>query len=69
MTIVLAAMLGQIGLPGGGFSIGYGSENGIGNPVRLFRFPALPQGENQVDKAIPVGRITDALLHPGPGSG
>ncbi|MGR3717908.1 MAG: molybdopterin-dependent oxidoreductase, partial [Thermohalobaculum sp.] len=65
MAITLAAMLGQIGLPGGGFGIGYGSENGIGNPVRLFRFPALPQGENQVGKAIPVARISDALLHPG----
>jgi biotin/methionine sulfoxide reductase len=65
MAIVLAAMLGQIGLPGGGFGIGYGSENGIGNPVRLFRFPALPQGENPVAVKIPVARISDALLHPG----
>ncbi len=65
MAIALAAMLGQIGLPGGGFGIGYGSENGIGNPVRLFRFPALPQGENSVAASIPVARISDALLHPG----
>jgi biotin/methionine sulfoxide reductase len=65
MAIVLAAMLGQVGLPGGGFGIGYGSENGIGNPVRLFRFPALPQGENPVATKIPVARISDALLHPG----
>jgi len=65
MAIVLAAMLGQIGLPGGGFGIGYGSENGIGNPVRPFKFPALPQGENPVKRAVPVARIADALLHPG----
>jgi biotin/methionine sulfoxide reductase len=65
MAIVLAAMLGQIGLPGGGFGIGYASENGIGNPVRPFRFPALPQGENPVGEAIPVARIADALLTPG----
>lgn len=65
MAIVLAAMLGQIGLPGGGFGIGYGSENGIGNQVRLFRFPALPQGDNATGAAIPVARIADALLHPG----
>ena len=65
MAITLAAMLGQIGLPGGGFGIGYGSENGVGNPVRLFRFPALPQGENPVAAPIPVARISDALLHPG----
>jgi biotin/methionine sulfoxide reductase len=65
MAIVLAAMLGQIGLPGGGFGIGYGSENGIGNPVKMFRFPALPQGDNKVGKSIPVARIADALLLPG----
>ncbi|MFQ5566726.1 MAG: molybdopterin dinucleotide binding domain-containing protein, partial [Paracoccaceae bacterium] len=50
---------------GGGFGIGYGSENGVGNPVRLFRFPALPQGGNPVGPPIPVARISDALLHPG----
>lgn len=67
MAVALAAMLGQIGLPGGGFGIGYASENGIGNPVRPFRFPALPQGENPVgaEHHIPVARISDALLNPG----
>ncbi|HUF87201.1 MAG TPA: molybdopterin-dependent oxidoreductase [Thermohalobaculum sp.] len=65
MAIVLAALLGQIGLPGGGFGIGYGSENGIGNSVRMFKFPALPQGANPVGAAIPVARISDALLHAG----
>ena len=66
MAIALAAMLGQIGLPGGGFGFGYASENGIGNPVRPFRFPAVPQGENPVGQgpAIPVARIADALLSP-----
>lgn len=65
MAITLAAMLGQIGLPGGGFGIGYGSENGVGNSVRPFRFPALPQGTNPTGAAIPVARIADALLDPG----
>ena len=65
MAIVLAAMLGQIGLPGGGFGIGYSSENGIGNPVLPFRFPAVPQGRNPVATAIPVARISDMLLNPG----
>jgi biotin/methionine sulfoxide reductase len=32
MLIVLAAMLGQIGLPDGGFAFGYGSIDGMGNP-------------------------------------
>ena len=65
LTVVLGAMLGQIGLPGGGFGIGYGSENGIGNPVRPFAWPALPQGRNPVDDFIPVARIADMLLDPG----
>ncbi|MCL5776638.1 molybdopterin-dependent oxidoreductase [Limibaculum sp. FT325] len=64
-AVALAAMLGQIGLPGGGFGIGYGSENGIGNPVLPFQFPAVPQRMNAVREAIPVARIADALLHPG----
>ena len=64
MAIVLAAMIGQIGLPGGGFGIGYASENGIGNSVLPFQFPAVPQGRNQVRTAIPVARISDMLLNP-----
>ena len=32
MMIALSAMLGQVGLPGGGFSFGHGSMNGVGNP-------------------------------------
>jgi len=65
MAVVLAAMLGQIGLPGGGFGVGYASENGIGNPVRPFKFPAVPQGQNPVAARIPVARISDMLLTPG----
>ena len=34
MAAVLAAMLGEIGLPGGGIGYGYGSTGSIGNPVR-----------------------------------
>ncbi|MEM7744318.1 MAG: molybdopterin-dependent oxidoreductase [Pseudomonadota bacterium] len=65
MAIVLAAMLGQIGLPGGGFGIGYSSENGVGNPTLPFKFPAVPQGQNPVASHIPVARISDMLLNPG----
>ena len=64
MAVVLAAMLGQIGKPGGGFGIGYASENGIGNSVLPFQFPAVPQGRNAVRTAIPVARISDMLLNP-----
>lgn len=65
MAITLAAMLGQIGLPGGGFGIGYGCVNGIGNPVLGAAWPSLPQGTNGVDDFIPVARVADMLLEPG----
>ena len=64
LGLVLAAMLGQIGLPGGGFGHGYGSSGDIGNPRRMFA-PRFPQGANGIDSYIPVARIADMLLHPG----
>ncbi len=65
MTVVLAAMLGQIGLPGGGFGFGYGSMGNIGNPRQPVPVPALAAGENPCDSWIPVARIADALFNPG----
>ena len=65
LAITVAAMLGQIGLPGGGFGFGYGSVNSIGSQVRTFPWPSLPQGHNPVESFIPVARISDMLLHPG----
>ena len=35
LGLVLAAMLGQIGLPGGGFGHGYGSSGDVGNARRM----------------------------------
>lgn len=67
MAVTLAAMLGQIGLPGGGFGFGYGSVNGVGNAAHEIAWPSLPQGENAVGDFIPVARIADMLLHPGEG--
>ncbi|MDI3313814.1 MAG: molybdopterin guanine dinucleotide-containing S/N-oxide reductase [Mycobacterium sp.] len=64
MGATLAAMLGQIGLPGGGYGHGYGC-NGIGNPPLACRLPALPQGTNPVRKFIPVAAITELLERPG----
>ncbi len=58
-------MLGQIGLPGGGFGFGYASVNGVGNAVHEFTWPSLPQGRNPVAEFIPVARIADMLEHPG----
>lgn len=65
MAITLAAMLGQIGLPGGGYTIGYGVNATVGNIARGFRWAALPQGENPVEDFLPVAMIAEMLLNPG----
>lgn len=63
--LLLAAMLGQIGLPGGGFGHGYGSMADVGDTGPLARLPSFPQGTNPVETFIPCARIADMLLHPG----
>lgn len=65
MLVTLAAMLGQIGLPGGGFGLGYAGANRVGNRPVPFRWPALPQFENPVRTFIPVARLGDMLERPG----
>ena len=65
MTIVLAALLGQIGLPGGGYGFGYGASSGMGAAAAAGIVPALPPGHNAAESFIPVARIADMLLHPG----
>lgn len=65
MIVALAAMLGQVGLPGGGFGLGYGAINNAGAEGAAFSGPTLPQGRNPVGRAIPVARIADMLLEPG----
>jgi biotin/methionine sulfoxide reductase len=65
MTIVLGCMLGQVGLPGGGFALGYGPTNRMGSPQTRLPGPSLPQGTNKVRAFIPVARIADMLLNPG----
>ena len=65
MAITLAAMLGQIGLPGGGFGFGYGCIGGMGNPRTEVKSPDMPKGEGAENGVIPVARIADMLLHPG----
>lgn len=63
--MVLAAFIGQIGLPGGGFgfSMHYcsGGEafSGVMLPV------GLPQGKNKVRDKIPASRVSEAILNPG----
>jgi len=65
MLVTLAAMLGQIGLPGGGFGLGYGALNSVGSPYQRFPGPTFSQGRNAVEAFIPVARIADMLLQPG----
>ena len=65
MGLTLAAMLGQIGLPGGGFGHGYGSMNEPGLPPLRCRLPSLPQGAQPGATFIPVAAVSDMLLHPG----
>ena len=63
--VTLAALIGQIGLPGGGFGFGYAAVQTVGNGTGDFNVSALPQGKNQIDTFIPVARIADMLLNPG----
>ena len=63
--LTLAAMLGQIGLPGGGFGHGYGSMNATGLAPVPYPLPTLFQGDNPVEDSIPVAAISDLLLNPG----
>ncbi|MCG6212238.1 trimethylamine-N-oxide reductase TorA [Vibrio furnissii] len=78
MGAVLAAMIGQIGLPGGGISYGH-HYSGIGVPSTGFAGPGgfprnLDQGAkpkwdntnfNGYSRTIPVARWIDAILDPG----
>jgi len=63
--VTLACMLGQIGLPGGGFGASYGPTNIMGSDAVRFSGPTLSQGTNAVPDFIPVARFTDMLLNPG----
>lgn len=65
MGAVLAAILGQIGLPGGGYNYALGTLAHYGKRNNRVAATALNQGTNGVKDFIPVARITDMLLHPG----
>ena len=74
MLVTLAAMLGQIGTPGGGFGFSYHYSIG-GNPTRVggvlpeMSAAIAGQASGAADdggmRAIPVARIVDALENPG----
>ena len=65
MGAVLACMLGQIGLPGGGYNYALGTLAHYGRRNNAVSSPSLSQGNNGVTDFIPVARIADMLLHPG----
>jgi biotin/methionine sulfoxide reductase len=65
MGITLAAMLGELGLPGRGFGHGYGSMAEVGAGPLPVVLPPFPQGRNPVKRYIPVARVADMLLNPG----
>lgn len=64
-AIMLAAMTGDIGLPGGGVGFGYSAENSIGDDARLTPGASVPQGRNAVADFIPVARVSEMLENPG----
>lgn len=61
----LAAMVGQIGLPGGGYNYALGTLGHTGRRNNAVPTPTLSQGRNPVEAFIPVARIADMLLNPG----
>ncbi len=65
MGMVLAAALGQIGLPGGGYAYALGAIAYYGRRFNAVPVPTFSQGRNGVTDFIPVARIADMLLHPG----
>ena len=65
MSAVVAAMLGQIGLPGGGVGYGYGAIGGVGKTLDAMSGMTFSQLTNPVQTRIPVARIADMLRNPG----
>lgn len=64
MIVTLAAMLGQIGLPGGGFGFSYHYSNG-GNPARDAGI--LPSISSSINAGANAGGDTSSWLNTGEG--
>lgn len=63
--VTLAAMIGQIGLPGGGFAFALHYAGG-GSPTSGHPMPRpVPVGRRQVRSLIPASRIGEVLRYPG----
>ena len=66
MIVTLAAMLGQIGLPGGGFGFSYHYASGGAPEANAPSLPGISAGDNPVKTEIPFAHaVSDLLLHPG----
>lgn len=65
MLIVLASMIGQVGLPGGGFGFSMHYSGGAQAFSGVALPGGLPQGKNKVDVNIPASRISEAIMNPG----
>ena len=75
MLVTLAAMLGQIGLPGGGFGLSYHYASGgapVSNSVAISPVPfgtrpagVKPWPPERGATTIPLARVVDMLLQPG----
>jgi len=66
MLVTLASMLGQIGLPGGGFGLSYHYANGGSLTARHVALGGISAGENPVAEHVPYARgLSDMLLNPG----
>ncbi|WP_066459323.1 trimethylamine-N-oxide reductase TorA [Castellaniella caeni] len=63
--VALGAMLGHIGLPGGGLGFSYHYDNGGSLSARAPGIVGIPAGSNAIEAALPFERVTDMLLHPG----
>ena len=64
MGVVLAAMSGSLGRPGGGYAGGLGISQ-MGVQPRRHDIAALPSVVNPVRPKVPVARVADLLLNPG----
>ena len=67
MLVTLAAMIGQIGLPGRGYSMGHnypdsGSSLGMAPTLPYIDYGTYPENAPEL---IPAPRTTDAILNPG----
>ncbi len=75
MLVTLASMLGQIGLPGGGFGLSYHYANGGAPSHKALSLGAIPDGGAAVEGAawmteagaysIPVSRVVEMIENPG----